>query len=177
MQVTKISANEFLTSHFSDQVTIVDVRTIAEVSSEYIESAISLPLHKLNENTFLSAINKEPKTTTTVYLLCQGGIRAETATKKLSGLENINLVIIEGGLNQLKALGIALKKGKNQSISLERQVRIIAGGLTITGVILGSLFDPLYYGLSVFVGAGLMFAGITNRCGMAIILAKMPWNT
>ena len=61
-------------------------------------------------------------------------------------------------------------------VSLERQVRIVAGFLTLGGVVLGALVHPGFYGLSAFVGAGLMFAGITDWCGMAMVLARMPWN-
>ncbi len=61
-------------------------------------------------------------------------------------------------------------------MSLERQVRIAAGALTFTGVVLGWLVHPYFFGLSGFVGAGLMFAGITDSCAMGMLIAKMPWN-
>ena len=61
-------------------------------------------------------------------------------------------------------------------ISLERQVRISAGALVVAGVGLGWFVLPVFYGLSAFVGAGLIFAGITDICGMCLLLAKLPWN-
>jgi len=66
-------------------------------------------------------------------------------------------------------------RGK-KSIPLERQVRIAAGFLVLLGAVLGFFVHPYFIGLSAFVGAGLMFAGITDTCGMALVLAKMPWN-
>ena len=111
-----------------------------------------------------------------VYLLCQSGLRADLAIKKLAGEEDSHYIIIDGGLNALKAAGMDIEKGSSNLISLERQVRIAAGALTVIGVVLGTFVNPYFYGLSAFVGAGLMFAGITNTCGMALALAKMPWN-
>lgn len=63
-----------------------------------------------------------------------------------------------------------------KAISLERQVRIAAGLMVLTGVVLGTWLHPACYGLSAFVGAGLTFAGITDWCGMGLLLAKAPWN-
>ena len=71
--------------------------------------------------------------------------------------------------------GLPLVRGK-QVISLERQVRIAAGSLVLTGVILGWFVHPIFFGLSAFVGAGLVFAGVTDTCGMGLLLARMPWN-
>ncbi len=61
-------------------------------------------------------------------------------------------------------------------MSLERQVRIAAGFLVFTGVILGATVNSSFYGLSGFVGAGLMFAGITDTCMMGMLIVRMPWN-
>jgi hypothetical protein len=68
-----------------------------------------------------------------------------------------------------------VSRGK-KAMSLERQVRILAGFLTFTGAALGFFVHPYFVGLSAFIGAGLMFAGITDTCGMGMMLAKMPWN-
>ncbi|MFA5057319.1 MAG: DUF2892 domain-containing protein [Opitutaceae bacterium] len=61
-------------------------------------------------------------------------------------------------------------------ISLERQVRITAGSLVVIGVLLGWFVHRGFYGLSAFIGAGLVFAGITDICGLCVLLAKLPWN-
>ncbi len=70
--------------------------------------------------------------------------------------------------------GLSVTRGK-KAISLERQVRIAAGLLVLIGVGL-SFVHPYWIGLSAFVGAGLTFAGITDTCGMGLLLARMPWN-
>ena len=73
------------------------------------------------------------------------------------------------------AAGLPVVRGK-KAISLERQVRIAAGSLVVVGALLGWSVHPAFVGLSAFVGAGLVFAGITDTCGMGMILARMPWN-
>jgi hypothetical protein len=74
-----------------------------------------------------------------------------------------------------EAAGLPVTRGK-KVLSLERQVRVAAGLLVLTGVILGTWVHPGFHGLAGFVGAGLVFAGLTDWCGMAMLLAKMPWN-
>jgi len=61
-------------------------------------------------------------------------------------------------------------------MGLERQVRIAAGALVALGVLVGAAWHPAGYLLSAAIGAGLMYSGATNSCGMALVLAKMPWN-
>ena len=85
-------------------------------------------------------------------------------------------MIVEGGIGALDNAGASLQKGQGTIMSLERQVRIAAGSLVVIGVALGTLVNPWFYGLSGFVGAGLVFAGVTDTCGMGMMLARMPWN-
>jgi rhodanese-related sulfurtransferase len=82
---------------------------------------------------------------------------------------------VTGGTVAWEQAGLPVKRGK-KAISLERQVRIAAGFLTLLGAVLGFFVHPYFIGLSAFIGAGLMFAGITDTCGMGMMLAKMPWN-
>jgi hypothetical protein len=65
---------------------------------------------------------------------------------------------------------------RSQPIDIIRQVQIAAGSLVLMGILLGTLLAPGFYALSAFVGAGLMFAGISGFCGMAHLLTLMPWN-
>jgi len=44
------------------------------------------------------------------------------------------------------------------------------------GFVLGISVSPWFHLLSGFVGAGLMFAGISGFCGLARLLVRMPWN-
>ncbi|MGJ8692057.1 MAG: rhodanese-like domain-containing protein [Thalassotalea sp.] len=176
MQVTTISPEQFLHTCDNQSVTVIDLRTVAEVSYEALSDSIHLPVQDLNPLSFEQALTLAKHQHKNIYLLCQSGIRANKAVEILTDKVEQRLVVIEGGLNALKILGVKTVKGAGKVISLERQVRITAGAMTLLGVVLGSVLHPYWYGLSAFVGVGLMFAGITNSCGMALILARMPWN-
>jgi len=177
MSEHKKTAQEF--APLCGNVTTLDLRTPAEVASEYIDGCLCLPIQHLTVEQFEKVIDTETKQRSgndPIYLLCQSGKRAEMAVQKLSGKTQRPLIIIEGGLNALKSEGVKIHTSGKKQISLERQVRIAAGALVVTGVALGFLVSPYFFALSAFVGGGLVFAGITDTCGMAMILASMPWN-
>jgi rhodanese-related sulfurtransferase len=85
------------------------------------------------------------------------------------------IILVEGGTTAWVAAGLPVERGQ-KGMSLERQVRITAGALVFTGVVLGSMVSPYWFALSGVMGAGLMFAGITDTCAMGMVMAKMPWN-
>jgi rhodanese-related sulfurtransferase len=108
--------------------------------------------------------------------VCRSGGRSQQACEKFLKAGFANVVNVEGGTLACENTGLPLVRGK-KVISLERQVRIAAGSLVLLGVVLGWLVHPYLVGLSAFVGAGLLFAGLTDTCGMGMLLARMPWNT
>jgi rhodanese-related sulfurtransferase len=155
---------------------ILDVRTAAEVQAAALPDCLHIPLHELTPERLQAEIAKSGKNGAQVYLLCQAGRRAEMAADQLKGNIKAELVVIEGGMNAVQQSQIPLKQAGRKVISLERQVRIAAGFLVFTGVVLGMLVSSSFYFLSGFVGAGLMFAGITDTCMMGTLIARMPWN-
>jgi rhodanese-related sulfurtransferase len=84
--------------------------------------------------------------------------------------------MLEGGLDAWKKAGLPVSLDRSKPIDVMRQVQIVAGSLVLAGVLLGVLIAPGFYALSGFVGAGLLFAGVSGFCGMARLLALMPWN-
>jgi rhodanese-related sulfurtransferase len=155
---------------------ILDVRTAAEVIAAGLPDCLHIPLHELTPERLQSEIAQQGKNGDCVYLLCQGGKRAEMAADQLQGKVKAKLVVIEGGMNAVKQSNIPLATASKKTIPLERQVRIAAGLLIITGAALGTWVNPGFYGLCAFVGAGLTFAGITDICPMGMMIAKAPWN-
>jgi rhodanese-related sulfurtransferase len=157
---------------------IVDVRTAAEVKASSLPDCVHIPLHELTTERLHAEINKHRKNGAQIYLLCQSGQRAQIAADQLKGTLNAELYIVEGGMNAVQQSNIPLAPTTNVRavISLERQVRIAAGFLVFSGVLLGMLVNPSFYFLAGFVGAGLLFAGITNTCAMGMLIARMPWN-
>jgi len=155
---------------------IVDVRTAAETKASSLPGSVNIPLHELTPMRLNAEIAQSGKDGSRIYLLCQGGRRAEMAANQLANHVNAELIVIDGGIDALKQSQIPLQTNSKTAISLERQVRIVAGFLVLIGVLLGSFVNPNFYFLSGFVGAGLMFAGITDTCMMGMLIARMPWN-
>ncbi|WP_417385291.1 rhodanese-like domain-containing protein [Gimesia sp.] len=155
------------------KVHLIDVRTPAEFREIHASNAVNIPLDQLAAEQVKNLVNGNGADP--VYLICQSGNRSSKACQKLIDAGFANVVSVEGGTKAWEAEGLPVNRGK-KAISLERQVRIAAGFLVLTGAMLGMFVNPWFSGLSAFVGAGLMFAGITDTCGMAMLLAKMPWN-
>ena len=109
-----------------------------------------------------------------LYVICRSGSRSTKACEAFVKAGFTNIVNVEGGTSAWDAAGLPVNRGQ-KAISLERQVRIAAGLLVMASVGL-SFVHPWFLGIAAFVGAGLTFAGITDTCGMGMMLAKMPWN-
>jgi rhodanese-related sulfurtransferase len=152
---------------------LIDVRTPVEYREAHVEIARNVPLDRLDAAALMQARNgsaDEP-----LYIICRSGSRGQQACEKFLKAGFANVVNIEGGTMACVEAGLPVVRGK-KAVSLERQVRIAAGLLVLLGALLGWFVDPAFIGLSAFIGAGLVFAGITDTCGMGMILARMPWN-
>lgn len=150
---------------------LLDVRTPGEYESVHIRGAYNVPLDRLDEHgAEIRASVEEP-----VVLICQSGQRARQAEAALQRAGMPNLHVLDGGVNGWVAAGKPVQRGRER-ISLERQVRIAAGSLAAGGGVLAVLVNPLYGLLPAFVGSGLVFAGVTNTCGMAMVLSRLPYN-
>lgn len=155
------------------KVDIVDVRTPVEFREIHVVQARNVPLDQLDAVKVMHGRNgsaPEP-----VYFICRSGSRGQQACEKLLKAGYSNVVNVEGGTLACVEAGLSVVRGK-KAVSLERQVRIAAGSLVLAGVLLAWVVHPAFIGLSAFVGAGLTFSGITDACGMGLILARIPWN-
>lgn len=152
---------------------LIDVRTPVEFQAVHAVEARNVPLDALDPHQIMEQRQGSPEQT--LFIICQSGKRGEKACQKFVDAGYPQVVNVMGGTEAWAAAGLPVVRGK-QAISLERQVRIVAGFLVLLGSILGLVFSPYFLALPAFVGAGLMFAGITDTCGMAMLLAKMPWN-
>jgi rhodanese-related sulfurtransferase len=153
-------------------VELLDVRTPVEFREIHVDFARNVPLDRLDVETLMAERNgsaREP-----LYVICRSGSRGKQACEKLAAA-GLNVTNVEGGTLAWEAAGLPVVRGK-KAISLERQVRLVAGFLVLVGAVLAIAVHPYFAGLSAFIGAGLMFAGITDTCGMAMLLAKLPWN-
>ncbi len=154
---------------------VIDVRTEAEHAACHVPGVRLYPLQNLDPAVVLLEADKAGADVP-IYVLCKGGGRAQQAAVKLAAAGSGHpVVVVAGGTDACKAFGVPVNEGR-AVMSLERQVRIAAGGLVLAGAVLGYLINPGFFALSGFVGAGLMFAGITDTCAMGMMLARMPWN-
>ena len=152
-------------------IRVIDVRTPAEYARLHAEGAELLPLDQLNPTKLAVQSAGHP-----LYFICKSGGRAAAACDRLTKAGMTDVFSIEGGTDAWRQAGLPVVEGNRRVISLERQVRIGAGVLVLLGVTLGWFLHPALYGLAAFVGAGLVFAGITDWCGMGMVLSRMPWN-
>lgn len=152
------------------EAVLIDIREPDEHAREHIEGALSLPLSALDRG----ALNVEAGRTAVFH--CKSGMRTEANCSRLFSHVEGEAYLLQGGLEGWKQAGLETVKDVSAPLEVQRQVQIAAGGLILLGLILGLLLGPAWFGISGFVGAGLMFAGLSGWCGMAKLLAVMPWN-
>jgi len=152
-------------------VRLLDVRTPGEYESVHIPGAYNVPLDTLAEH----ALEIRSAASGPVVLVCQSGARAKRAEEALKQCSMPNLHVLEGGVNGWTAAGHPVRRGAVR-MSLERQVRIAAGLLAATGGALALAVSPLWALVPAVVGSGLIFAGVTDTCGMAMVLSRLPHN-
>lgn len=149
---------------------LVDVREPAEHAGERIPGAQLRPLSRFDAAQVPQVAGKK------VVLYCQSGNRSAQAGRQLLAAGVPQVWHVQGGLQTWKDAGYETIRTPHAPISLQRQVQIVAGALVLLGTLLGALVSPWWLLLSGFVGAGLTFAGLTGTCGLALLLARLPYN-
>ena len=170
MSITTCTPREAHERRVAGTARLVDVRTPAEYRALHAQDAELVPLDRFVPAT----VGAGQPAGVTIHLLCRTDNRSRMAAQKLVEAGCV-CVVVEGGTEAWTAAGLPVVRGKS-AMSIERQVRIVAGLLVLTGVVLGFTVHPYAFGLAGFVGAGLTFAGITDTCMMGMLIAKMPWN-
>lgn len=156
-----------------EAVELIDVRTPIEYREVHAEGACLMPLDRLDPRLVIES--RDGSKDAPIYLICRTGSRAKKAAEQFEAAGFSNVVVVEGGTLAWDAAGLPVVRGK-EAISLERQVRIAAGSLVAIGTALGAFVHPGFLAVPGFVGLGLVFAGVTDTCGMGMMLVKMPWN-
>lgn len=154
-----------------NEAIIIDVREPGEHAAVHIEGATLIPVNTIDESKLSQFHNKK------IIIHCQRGKRGTIACEKLL-LNNPNLAVynLEGGIEAWENAGFGVEKSNKMFLSIEQQVQITIGSGVLLGLILGYFLRPGFLFISVFFGAGLLFAGISGSCGLAMLMAKMPWN-
>jgi rhodanese-related sulfurtransferase len=153
-------------------VNVIDVRTPLEFREVHATCARNIPLDKLDPEEIAKTRNGSSDA---LYVICKSGARGKQACEKLVAAGQSNVLNVDGGTAAWEQAGLPVVRGQ-KAMSLERQVRIAAGSIVFGGVLLSYFVHPYFIWLSGFIGAGLVFAGVTDTCGMGMVIAKMPWN-
>ena len=147
---------------------LIDIRQTDEHARERIAGARNVPLEQLSKDSAPGDV---------LIFHCRSGTRTAQAASKLSeAAAGRECYIVEGGISAWGKAGLPVEKVRGAPIELQRQVMIAAGSLVLLGALLAMLVAPGWMWLTLLVGAGLVFAGVSGFCGMAVVLAMMPWN-
>lgn len=169
-QISPSKAFALLNAENTDYV-LIDVRSAAEFSSIHAQPAVHVPLEELTSSESLNRLRNKK-----ILCICQSGMRGRKAVEALVGKGVAEVVNVDGGTNAWAAENLPVVRGSAR-VSIERQVRIAAGALVLAGTLAGLTVSHYLFAIPLFVGAGLLFSGITDTCGMAIALARCPWNS
>lgn len=175
MSKTKaISVHQFAQRHEQGNIDFVDVRTSLEYREVRAVMARNIPLDAIDPHSVMK--DRKGSEGEPLYVICKGGARGAKACQKFIDAGFTNVINVDGGTEAWVKAGLPVVRGK-KAMSLERQVRIAAGFFVFVGAVAAMVTGNVYLvGVPAFVGAGLMFAGITDSCAMGMLIAKMPWN-
>lgn len=171
MPIQTIDAKMLKTLLDKQEAVLLDVREPAEHSSAYIEGASLLSLGNVCCNSLPEHKDKK------LVLHCQKGMRGNNACEKLlKENPHLELYNLTGGIEAWEAAGLPVIKGKKRILPLQQQVQLTIGLGLIASTVLGYAVNPLFFILCGLFGLGLTIAGITGFCGLALVMARMPWN-
>jgi rhodanese-related sulfurtransferase len=149
---------------------VVDVREYVEFAAGHIEGALLAPLGEVERKAEAWPRHKP------VVLVCKAGARAERARQRLKAMGFAEVMVLAGGMDLWRAEGRPMATERRQPWSMERQVRVGAGSLVLITLALALTMSKLWLIGTGLVGAGLVFAGVSDICMMAAVLGRLPWN-
>lgn len=153
----------------SGTAALVDVREPDEHAHESIPGSRLAPLSGLN-------VASLPRTGGHLVFHCRSGRRSAEAAVRAAAALGCEVCSLTGGIQAWKEAGFRTNRQRGAAIPIMRQVQLIVGSVVVIGTALGAFVSPWFLLLSGMMGAGLVFAGATGTCGMAVALAVMPWN-
>lgn len=155
----------------SEQAILLDVREPAENEAQSIKGAVLMPLASVSKEALPNCAGKK------LVIHCRKGGRGGTACEKLLAEDaNLEIYNLEGGIEAWEAAGFTTESTGRKILPLDRQVQLTIGVCLLVSSLLGYFISPNFFLLTGLFGAGLTFAGLTGFCGLAILMAKMPWN-
>lgn len=169
-QLTALDPREVADRLRKRRVVLVDVRDRDEFAQRHIADAVCHPLSSFEA----AGLNVEASKA--VVFTCRSGMRTAAHGERLAAAVEGEAFVLRGGVDGWAAAGLPVSETRKAPVSLMNQVRAVAGVLILLGAALGVLVSPGFLAITVLVGAGLTFAGVTGYCGLARLLALAPWN-
>jgi rhodanese-related sulfurtransferase len=169
-QLKTLTPDEVADRLRNGRAVLVDIREPDEFARRHVKGALSRPLSAFED----AHLRIEPRKD--VVFTCRSGMRTQANCDRLASAVEGPAFVLQGGVDGWAEAGLPIEEDRKAPLEIMRQVQITAGSLVLLGVALGFLAHPVFFGLSAFVGAGLVFAGATGFCGMARLLALAPWN-
>ncbi len=171
--VKTITVEEFAPLSRQGGFDLIDVRSLMEFYEIHAVGALCSPLDTLNPQAIMDS--RGDRRNDPLYVICRSGARSSQACQLFEKAGFDNVISLEGGTLAWENAGLSVNRGQKKMISLERQVRICSGLLTLAGSLL-AVVNVWFLIVPAFIGAGLTFAGLSNTCGMGMLLTKAPWN-
>lgn len=168
-----ISVKQLAVKQSQEDLDSIVVRMPTEYRPVHSVGAINVPLDSLNTKAVADSVWKGANKP--VDVICKIGNRSSKTEQKLLGAGIENVIKLGGGTTAWVDAGLPVVRGE-RSVSIERQVKILVGYLTLVGAVVNLFVHPYIVGLAAFIGAGLMFSGITDTSGIDMMLSKMSWN-
>ena len=154
-------------------VELLDVRTQPEYDAEHVACARLLPLDQLDAAAYLRERGNSDRP---IHVICQSGMRARKAIEQFQRAGFHHCVHVEGGTQGWIAAGLPVERGQSHVLPLIQQVQLVIGSCTALGSALALWVNPLFAWIPLFMGCGLLMAGATGSCPLALLMAKLPWN-
>lgn len=167
---SSVTATQLQSALASGQCQLIDVREAVEFEEERITGAVLIPLAELERRQ--GEIDKSQP----VYVMCRGGTRGAKASAQLTELGCAQVMNLEGGILAWKASGMPVESSGRRGLPLMQQVQLTIGLCVATGSVLALTQDVRFAYIPLFFGSGLILAGSTGWCGLALLMAKLPWN-
>ncbi|MEU0600799.1 rhodanese-like domain-containing protein [Streptomyces sp. NPDC006393] len=157
------------------ELTVIDVRTPGEYAGGHLPGALNIPLDQLDR-----ALPDLPTAARRgeILVVCASGARSENACRMLAA-NGVHAATLVGGTGAWAAQGHDLHRPEGSpkaTWGMERQVRLTAGSIVLLGLVLGETVHPAFRLLSAGIAGGLVFSAVSNTCGMAAVLARLPFN-
>lgn len=155
----------------NDEAVLIDVRQPAEHNAQHISKAVSIPSSSIGKSNLPDCGGRK------IVIQCQRGFRSKSACSQLQReMPDTTLYNLAGGISAWVKAGYPVEGSGRTVMPLDRQVQLTIGLCVLGGSLLAYFVNPQFLFLTGFFGLGLTFAGLTGFCGLARVMAKMPWN-